>query len=498
MAEQNIVDALRIRKAAQTGIPLSIVTYTLPHDMEMYMNDVLVSFLKELNQEKMSDYLIYCLNELTTNAKKANTKRVYFQELGLDINNPDDYEKGMKSFKEDTLSNINYYLRLQKEAGLYIKVIFQVCSNKIKLEVRNNARMTIFEYKRVHDKLARAGQYVSMEEAVSQILDDSEGAGLGLIIMILMLRKIGLGENDYQVLLENNETVTRISLPLTQDIQEAVSTLSAEVVDMVEKLPQFPENLTAINKLLDNPDVKLSSVAAQIGNDVALTADLLRLVNSAMYSLKTKCQNIADAVKLVGFKGIKNLIFSVGTIDILKNSTNEQRSLWNHSYMVAFYSYNLCLNFFRKNKDAIEDSYVCGLLHDIGKVVFLTVENGMTDKVFDLCMKQNIASQIFEKMLLGANHEEIGAMIATKWNFPEVIVQTIRYHHKIDEAPAEYKDLATIVDFADMVAHYQDNTVDYYQFSDELLHTFSITNEQQLKDISDKLQDAFRGNSQFL
>ena len=119
------VDKAKITKAINSGIPLTISTYTLPHEMEVYMSDVLTLFLKELEQTHMVEYLSYCLNELITNAKKANTKRVYFQQKKLNITDPIDYEEGLKTFKEDTLNNINYYLQLQKKAGLYVKLILQ-------------------------------------------------------------------------------------------------------------------------------------------------------------------------------------------------------------------------------------------------------------------------------------------------------------------------------------------------------------------------------------
>ena len=123
---------------------------------------------------------------LITNAKKANTKRVYFIEKGLNINDQEDYFQGMKTFKEETLSNINHYLELQKNKGLYVKLILQAKQNKIKNEVKNNSELTPFEYKRIHDKITKAHQYSSIEDAFAQVLDSSEGAGLGLIIMILM------------------------------------------------------------------------------------------------------------------------------------------------------------------------------------------------------------------------------------------------------------------------------------------------------------------------
>ncbi len=490
MADSKL-DTSKIQKAVQAGIPLSITTHTLPHEMELYMAEVLVAFLKELNQEVMSEYLIYCLNELTTNAKKANTKRVYFKEKGLDINNIDDYDEGMKTFKSDTLDNIKHYLKMQQEQGYYIKLIFQHKAGKIKIEIRNNAPLTLFEYKRIHDKIARAQRYSSVDDAFSQILDDSEGAGLGIIIMILMLKKLGLTGDSFQVFSENEETVSRIILPLSGDVQEKMSILSTELVNMIDKLPQFPENIIHINNMLNDPEFKLSDIARSISSDVSLTADLLKLVNSAAFSLSNPCKNIPDAVKLVGTRGIKNLLYSVGSMKSVGTATKDQKQLWQHSHRVAFYSYNLSRNFFSKQREVIEDSYVCGLLHDMGKGVFYSAQPHFMTKLKNLSEEKTIEPHTFEKLLSGQNHAEIGALIAAKWNFPASIIETIRLHHDPDVA----KPLSVVIYFANMLANYQDGGVEYYQFDTEILEVFKITSEEQLIQLSEKLKMAFESES---
>ncbi len=179
-AEELVVDESKVKKAVQSGIPLTITTFTLPHEIEVYIERVITIFLKQLDQEKLKDYVVYCVQELTVNAKKANTKRVYFTERGLDLSNPSDYKEGMSGFKENTLNNIAHYLQLQKEKGLYIKLILQIKKNIIYIEVRNNVAVTKTELIRIHDKLARSRQYNNLEEALAQVLDDSEGKGLGL------------------------------------------------------------------------------------------------------------------------------------------------------------------------------------------------------------------------------------------------------------------------------------------------------------------------------
>ena len=129
-------------------------------------------------------------------------------------------------------------------------------------------------------------------------------------------------------------------------------------------LPQFPENVVFIQKLINDPESELTDIARQISMDPSLTADLLKVVNSAQFMLPKKVDNIVEAVKLVGLRGIRNMLFSYGTQKVLKT---DQKSLWDHSYRVAFYSYNLAKNFKRK-KDLLDDAYVGGILHDIGKI----------------------------------------------------------------------------------------------------------------------------------
>lgn len=487
---QTVVDIAKIQKATRMGIPLSITTYTMPHEIELYVADVLTAFLAEINQERLKDYLVYCINELSTNAKKANTKRVYFAEKELDINDPADYEEGMKKFKEDTLSNIGYFLQLQKDAGLYVKIIMQIKNKNIVLEIRNNSEMTKTEYKRVFDKIARSRQFTSLEEALTQVLDETEGAGLGLVIMILMLKKVGLNDDSYEIMVENGETITRIVMPMDIKILDQIDSLTDDIVSYIDALPQFPENIAQIEKLLNDPDSKMSVIAAHISNDVALTTDLLKLVNSAAFALVKKCTSITEAVKMVGIRGLKNLLLSVGTIQILGCTTEEQKLLWEHSYKTAYFAYNLARNFLR-DRVVTEDAYVCGLLHDLGKIVFSSMHPDFLSKIQAFKTKHSIPDKVFDSLLSGINHPEIGAALAEKWNFPTALVNSIRYHHSPDSAPEEYRILSSTVCLADLMIHYNDKEVEFYQINPTLLKLFGISSEAHMQKICTSFQKGF-------
>lgn len=489
------VDLAKIKKAVQVGIPLSITTYTFPHEAEVYISEVISAFFREINQENMSEYIIYSMNELITNAKKANTKRIYFKEKNLDINDKDQYELGMQTFKTDTMSNIRYYLNKQKEEGYYVKLILQAKDETVLIEIHNNATLSFFEYKRIHDKIARAEQYESVDEAFNQIIDDTEGAGLGLIIMILMLKKLGISNDHYQVISDNKETISRITIPFTAYNLSSLNELSKEYVELIDAIPQFPDNIACINTLLNQPEMKLSDVAEKISNDVALTADLLKIVNSAAFSLVTPCRNVPDAVKLVGTRGIKNLLYSIGSLKSLEKFSPEQKNLWDHCSKVASYAKYITKKFYPSSRELSEDIYVCALLHDMGRVVFNVAHPQMIEKFKQKCREHILSMDVFERITAGLNHSEIGAQIAEKWNFPEVIVQTIRYHHNPLSAPEKMRTVVAIVYLANMIANYQDETVEFYQFEPVILKLFKMKKENQLKDFSNLLADNY-SNSQ--
>ncbi|MDR1238767.1 MAG: HDOD domain-containing protein [Treponema sp.] len=493
--QELVVDEAKVKKAVQSGIPLTITTFTLPHEIEVYIEQVVSVFLRLVDRESLKDYIVYCVQELATNAKKANTKRVYFAERGLDLAKPEDYEEGMAGFKENTMNNIGHYLQLQKEKGLFIKLILQIKKNIIHVEVRNNVGITKTELIRIHDKLARSRQYNSLEDAFAQVLDDSEGAGLGLVILVLMLKKMGLDEDCFDVFGTDKETIARIVIPLEQARAESLSILSETIVNNVTSLPQFPENILLVQKLIGNPKSDMAAIARQISMDPALTADLLKIVNSAQYMLTKKVDSISDAVKMVGIRGIKNLLYSYGTQKILGDETMDKKQLWEHSYKTAFYAFNLIKNF-KKDISLLDDVYVGGILHDMGKIVFSNIHPDLLLKIKAFCSEKNLPPSTFEDLAAGMNHAEIGALIASKWNFPENLVITIRFHHDPLSAPSEYSSIVETVYLANMLCEYENGNISFEQFEPAVLENFGITSKKQIESLLERFSLGFKKENQ--
>lgn len=200
-----------IKKAVKDRQPIDFFCYTLTPDQKIRFQKILAIFIEECNQMYLYNYLTYCLFELLDNGSKANAKRIFFQEHHLDINNEDDYKNGMKTFKETLLENTLHYQEKLKAGELRVHLLL-TANDVISVTVSNNTKITDSEYARIQDKINKTKVYNSIAEAVSDI-DQTEGSGLGIITVLVMLKKLGLDANNLKFDTTENETVATIEIP---------------------------------------------------------------------------------------------------------------------------------------------------------------------------------------------------------------------------------------------------------------------------------------------
>jgi len=482
----------QIRRSVRMSVPLIMTSYRFPHSTELQIDEILSIFLDELGQNELRDYVSYCLKELAINAKKANTKRVYFEEKNLDIQDREDYRRGMINFRNETMDNHEYWVERQEKKGLYIKIIFHPTDKHFRITVKNNSEITYKEHVRVYDRIARSRAFETLEDAFSEVLDDSEGAGLGIVILVLMLRKMGLDENTYEIEGSHGITNASITIPIGGVKFEQQEMLIKQIVDEIDSLPQFPENILAVQRLLNDPKSELRDIAKRISIDPALTADLLKNVNSAYFMLPNRVDNISDAVKMLGLRGVKNMLLSHGTSKILKLPTHPL--LWHHSHRVAYYSFVMARQVTR-HKDIINDVYVGGILHDIGKIIFSVIHPNILDKIRKFSHEKNISPNLFEDLSAGYNHAEIGARMAEKWNFPLSLVDTIRYHHYPDNCHPENRLIVLCVYLGDTICAYEKGYRNYDSIDSSILSKFRIENENQFKRMQSILAENYESET---
>ncbi len=211
---QNIKDAVRERR------PVNFYCYTLTLEQKQRFQNILNVFLEECGEAYLFNCLSYCLFELLDNASKANAKRIYFKEQHLNIDDKNDYENGMKAFKSNLSDNTQHY-KDELEAGM-LQVHLQLSANDvISLSVSNNTKITAAEYARIQDKIAKTQNYENVADAFADI-DQTEGSGLGIITIVIMLRKLGLNMQCLKFSTTEDETIACIEIPkhLLKDAEE--------------------------------------------------------------------------------------------------------------------------------------------------------------------------------------------------------------------------------------------------------------------------------------
>jgi hypothetical protein len=204
----------KIKAALKNSRRLNIFTTHYHERAQEYIDELLELYLTELGMQDLSIQLNYCLRELITNAKKANTKRVYFKEKGLDITNSTEYIIGMKNFSAETIQNIDKLLKIQKAEGYYIKVQLLKTSEHFIAVIRNNSVLTPVEEIRVKEKINIAKSFTNLSDAVSVISDPTEGSGLGLAIIVILMKNMGIDCSHLKIFSQNNETIASIKVPL--------------------------------------------------------------------------------------------------------------------------------------------------------------------------------------------------------------------------------------------------------------------------------------------
>ena len=190
------------------------------------INEILRYYLRQVDLSPLFANISYCIHELAVNAHKANLKRMYFKQLGLNIRDPEDYKRGMNNFKEDVLNDIEEKSYQLRDAGYYVKYHFQLQGEQLKIVVRNNSKLVYQERERIRTKMKLAEGARTLVDVYAVAEDYSEGAGLGLVMLSIMLRNMGFTDSKFNIHTRGRETIAFIALNIARR-EEILRTLAA-------------------------------------------------------------------------------------------------------------------------------------------------------------------------------------------------------------------------------------------------------------------------------
>jgi len=193
-----------------------------------------------------------------------------------------------------------------------------------------------------------------------------------------------------------------------------------------------PTIYLALKKVIHDPNKSIQDSAKIIEKDPALTARLLRIVNSAFYGFPAQITSIDRAINMIGYKELQSLV--LGTIIIERFSdlpgTISMVDFWSRSLKCALITAEIDK---QSGGEYHESAFVCGLLHDIGLLVFFRRTPELAREVNLLLrseQKHNMCTEAeLETQIIGFDHYLMGAELCRAWNLPDIIIQTIQQHH---------------------------------------------------------------------
>jgi len=223
-----------------------------------------------------------------------------------------------------------------------------------------------------------------------------------------------------------------------------------EAIEQISALPTLPSVLAKVLTTSADPDASAVDLSQHIASDQTLSAEVLRLVNSAYYGLRRQVDSITTAVVLLGFFEVRNVVLAATAFRNFPDgdADYDRTQLWRHSLATAMAADRLGKALGLPG----ERAFVAGLLHDIGKVVFDALYPSEFREAAHLAHLERLFIRETEEAELSLTHAEAGGLLGDRWDLPPAVVGAIRHHHS-PEGSAESPELAALTCLADYVAY---------------------------------------------
>lgn len=205
-----------------------------------------------------------------------------------------------------------------------------------------------------------------------------------------------------------------------------------KIMTAVDGFPSIPGSAVKLMAMLEDPETSIEAVEEVLRMDPGMTANVLKLTNSAYMGLPAKVGSVKRAVMLLGMKKIAKLVMASCVGPVLDSSVPgydlTSGELWRHSIAVSVAAEGLAREL---DLHGAEDIFTAALLHDVGKLVLgRFVQDDMA--AIQAAAGSEISFEVAEKQVLGTDHAHIGAQILSRWAFPADLVHAVQWHHDPD------------------------------------------------------------------
>ncbi len=233
-----------------------------------------------------------------------------------------------------------------------------------------------------------------------------------------------------------------------------------QLVKGVTKLASLPEVCVRVNEMVDDPRCSAADIGKVVAQDTALSAQLLRIANSAFFNFPSRISTISRAILVIGERELRYLVLAMSAVrsfvDVPAGVIN-MATFWRHSVYVGALARLIAR---RCGVLHSERLFVAGLLHDVGLLVLLMREPELVCKALEGAQFSGEPLYSCEQTLLGCDHADVGYELLQAWRLPPQLCEAVGCHHAIERADEARLD-AAIIHLADIVANKAEMTVDY-------------------------------------
>lgn len=236
-------------------------------------------------------------------------------------------------------------------------------------------------------------------------------------------------------------------------------------LNRIKEFPTLPTIYSSLVEVMSNPRSTAHDVANIIAQDQSAAAKVLKVANSSIYGFYGRINTITQAITYIGFDEVKNLVIALSIMnlftDVKKNTIFNPINLWRHSLAVAVTTRIIGKTIGVKN---IENFFVAGILHQIGKLFLYKIDETKYTEVVDYAIKNRVTLRDAENKVLGITYTVVGEMLAEKWNLPKTIITAIRYHN-IGEADSSNNQMVAAIHLSKIFSM----MVGFYTYKEELI-----------------------------
>lgn len=238
----------------------------------------------------------------------------------------------------------------------------------------------------------------------------------------------------------------------TSLVQVLNSKMLAGLVGSLQELPSLPKAYAALRSALSDPDCSIDKLVKIVEQDVAITAKVLQLVNSAFFGVTREISDIRTAVSYLGMTILQNLVLSV---EVFRTFLPKKpipgfsvEEFHHHAQLTARIASEI-----GKKVRMSSAVGVAALLHDVGKLVIAERAPEHLARAMQGVRQDRLPLYMIEEELVGVSHAEVGAYLLSMWGLPSPVVEAVAHHHHPERVTQEKVDMISVVYLANMLAH---------------------------------------------